>query len=51
MCIYKFMVSIFTGETDWKVLVINVEDPIAPEVNGKLIITIEVVNYFSLNYS
>lgn len=29
------MFTIFTGETDWKVLVINVEDPIAPEVNGK----------------
>lgn len=29
------MITIFTGETDWKVLVINVEDPIAPEVNGK----------------
>jgi len=25
-----------TGETDWKVLVINVDDPIASEVNGKL---------------
>lgn len=45
------MFSIFTGETDWKVLVINVEDPIAPEVNGKLIITTEIVNYFCLSYS
>lgn len=26
---------LFIGETDWKVLVINVEDPIASEVNGK----------------
>lgn len=29
------MVNIlFLGETDWKVLVIDVDDPIAPEVNG-----------------
>lgn len=26
------------GETDWKVLVINVDDPIAPEVNGNYLL-------------
>ena len=27
--------SVFTGETDWKILVIDVRDPLASQLNGK----------------
>ena len=34
--LWKFYLSDFTGETDWKVLVIDVNDPMASQMNGKI---------------
>ena len=34
------------GECDWKVLVMNVEDPIAPQINGAQLVALCKVNVF-----
>ena len=34
--LWKLNLSDFTGETDWKVLVIDVNDPMASQMNGKI---------------
>jgi len=31
------------GETDWKVIVIDVNDPLAPKLNGKYIFIIIII--------
>ena len=36
VCLWKLNLSDFTGETDWKVLVIDVNDPMAGQMNGKI---------------
>ena len=34
--LWKLNLSDLTGETDWKVLVIDVNDPMASQMNGKI---------------
>lgn len=33
--LFFFLFPIFVGETDWKVLAIDVSDPLADKINGK----------------
>ena len=46
-CLLQLLTLFCTGETDWKVLVIDVNDPMASQING-MIITFSPVTH-SLN--
>ena len=43
---YPYQNPVCIGETDWKILAIDVTDPLATQMNGKHLLLVRVENYY-----